>query len=88
MGATSANKLRQIIDNVYRIVAIELLISTQALEFHRPLKSSPKIEKVFSKCREQVPFLDRDRILKKDIDILEQLIRSGSFEEFYWHEIN
>ena len=41
MGANSATKVKRIVDNVETILAIELLNAVQALEFRKPLKTSP-----------------------------------------------
>ncbi|MCK5683537.1 histidine ammonia-lyase [bacterium] len=87
MGATSAIKLNEIIDNVFRIIAIELMISAQAIEFHRPLKTSIEIEKIMKIIRKEVKVLKRDRMLKPDIDILEKMVRDNMFSKFYSKEI-
>ena len=63
MGANAATKLVQVIDNTERILAIELFNATQALEFRRPLKSSPVIEKLHADYRQVVPFIDDDQIM-------------------------
>lgn len=67
MGANAATKCLRVVQNVHRILAIELLTACQALEFTRPSKSSPKVEEVFSAFREKVAFNDSDRILHDDI---------------------
>ncbi|MEI2708408.1 MAG: aromatic amino acid lyase [Chitinophagaceae bacterium] len=48
MGANAATKCFRVIENVQRVLAIELLTAAQALEFRRPLKSSPFIEQIVS----------------------------------------
>lgn len=63
MGANAATKLVQVIDNTERILAIELFNAAQALEFRRPLKSSPVIEKLHADYRKVVPFIDDDQIM-------------------------
>lgn len=63
MGANAATKLVQVIDNTERILAIELFNAAQALEFRRPLKSSPVIEKLHADYRQVVPFIDDDQIM-------------------------
>lgn len=68
MGANAATKCLRIVDNLERILAIELLNASQALEFRRPLKSSEFIENFVSLYREEVPFVDVDRILHYDIE--------------------
>lgn len=67
MGANAATKCKRLIDNVEKVLAIELLTAVQALEFRRPLKSSPTIEKVVTQFRQQVSFIDLDRFLREDM---------------------
>lgn len=68
MGANAATKVLRVADNLERILAIELLNATQALEFRRPLKSSPFIESFVKTYREEVPVVTEDRILHYDIE--------------------
>ena len=63
MGANAATKLVQVVENTERILAIELFNAAQALEFRRPLKSSPIIEKLHADYRKVVPFIDDDQIM-------------------------
>ncbi len=69
MGANAATKLVQVIDNTERILAIELFNAAQALEFRRPLKSSPVIEKLHADYRQVVPFIDDDQIMYPHIAV-------------------
>lgn len=78
MGSISGRKLHQVIDNLEYIQAIELLYATQAMDFRRPLRSTPVIEACHALVREQVPFIDDDRIFADDINALHQLITSGA----------
>lgn len=67
MGANAATKTYRVLENLKTILAIEYLCAAQALEFRRPLKSSPMIEKTFSAFRKEVSFMKEDRILYSDI---------------------
>lgn len=67
MGANGATKTLRIIENLERILAIELMNASQALEFRRPLRSSELIESFISIYRQDVPFVSEDRILHYDI---------------------
>jgi len=60
MGANAATKLLQVVDNVYQVLAIELFTAAQALDFRRPMKSSPVVEDWMGRFREVVPFLPAD----------------------------
>lgn len=63
MGANAAIKLYKIVLNVERVLAIELFNAAQALEFRRPQKSSPVIEKLFYEYRKVVPFIVNDEVM-------------------------
>jgi histidine ammonia-lyase len=67
MGANAATKCLRVVQNVETILAIELLTAVQALEYRRPLRSSPAIEKIVSAFREKVSFNDSDRVLRDDM---------------------
>ncbi|MDR0692067.1 MAG: histidine ammonia-lyase [Prevotellaceae bacterium] len=67
MGGNAATKLLKVIDNMERILAIELMNAAQAIEFRRPEKSSPVLEAFFHEFRKVVPYLPEDRILYEDM---------------------
>ncbi len=67
MGANAATKCYKIVENLERILAIELMNASQAIEFRRPLQSSAFIEMFLKSFRESVPLLTEDRILHFDI---------------------
>ena len=48
----------------------------QALDFRKPLKSSPKIEAIKKEYRKLVPFYDHDRVLYNDIQITVDFMRA------------
>ena len=65
MGANAATKAYKVVENVEKILAIELLNAAQALEFRRPLKSSEFIEDFIEQYRRFVPFVENDTIMYK-----------------------
>ncbi|MCB0475857.1 MAG: histidine ammonia-lyase, partial [Flavobacteriaceae bacterium] len=67
MGANAATKCKQVTDNLETILAIELMNAAQALEFRRPLKSSPFLESLVMTYRTEVPFLEEDTVLHDEI---------------------
>ena len=67
MGANAAVKCKRVVDNVEKVLAIELLTAVQALEFRRPLKSSDAIEKIVAEFRKVVSFNDADRVMQVEI---------------------
>ena len=68
MGSNSATKLVRVLDNTVRVLAIELMVAAQALEFRRPLKSSPDVEALFQLYRQHVPFVDNDTFMAPLLD--------------------
>jgi len=81
MGANAATKVLQIVDNLERILAIELMNAAQALEFRRPTKSSEFIESFIKSYRQDVPVVETDRILHHDIENTIAFLRSFAIEE-------
>lgn len=67
MGANAATKCDRLVNNVEKVLAIELLTAAQALEFRRPLKSSAFIENFVAAFRQRVDFNEKDRILHDDM---------------------
>lgn len=67
MGANGATKAYRVVMNLKQILAIEWLTASQALHFRKPLNSSPFIENLMTQYRENVSFIENDRILHYDI---------------------
>ena len=67
MAANAATKLYKVVENVEKLLAIEFMVSAQALEFRRPLRSSSFLESIVEKYRKIVPVLENDRILSIDM---------------------
>jgi histidine ammonia-lyase len=82
MGMTAALKLREIVSNAERVLAIELVTAAEALDYRAPLRSSLAIEEARALIRALVPRLTEDRPLSGDIEKLSESIRSGRFDEF------
>ena len=74
MGANAATKLVRVIENTEKVLAIELMNAAQALQFRRPLHSSPAIEQIFSDFRSVVPFVEDDcyfhPLIEKSIEFI------------------
>lgn len=80
MGMTAALKARQVMDFVRTVLAIELLVAAQAIDFQHPKgKAGPGVEKAWSAIREVVPFMESDREVHRDIRAVERLIDQGAF---------
>ena len=74
MGANAVTKLWKVVQNVQRVLAIELLTAAQALELRRPHKSSPVLENVFAKLREVAPFMGTDDVLHYRMKAAEEFL--------------
>lgn len=68
MGANAATKCLKIMENLERILAIELMNASQAIEYRRPLQTSEFLESFLKSYREEVPLVKEDRILHYDIE--------------------
>ncbi len=78
MGSNAATKAYRIVNNLYSILAIELITAAQALMFRRPLKTSPLLEEFVYTFREHVPFIEDDRVLHHDIAKAELFLKNFS----------
>ena len=81
MGSISGRKFNQVLNNLEKILAIELLYACQGLEFRRPLKSSPVLEEIFGLVRSKVAKLEDDRLIGEDILSIIQMIQSSKMKE-------
>lgn len=77
MGANAATKCLRVINNVEKVLAIELLSAAQALDFRRPKKTSPILEQLMHSFRQTTTFNDADRVLQED------MVRAISFLQTY-----
>ena len=84
MGSIAAQKCYQVLENVWRVAAIELLVACQAIDFTRiigdtkkPLKCGKGTEAVYGLVRKKISHLDRDRMLHADIEAALGLLKSG-----------
>lgn len=77
MGAFAARKALKVVNHVETVLAIELLCACQALDFLRPLRTTPALERVYEAVREAVPHMGRDRHLTPDVEAVTRLLREG-----------
>ncbi|RZM27593.1 MAG: histidine ammonia-lyase [Pedobacter sp.] len=76
MGANGATKCFRILNNLERILAIELLTAAQGIEFRRPLKTSAELEVLLAAYRKGIPPHEEDRLLADDIHASIQFLKS------------
>jgi len=79
MNPTAGLKARAILENTRRVIAIELICATQALDFRDPTKCGGRA--AYKKVREKVPMVREDRALASDIESVTKMISDGSLLE-------
>jgi histidine ammonia-lyase len=81
MGANAATKAYRVVNNVYAILAIELITAAQALNFRRPLRTSPFLEDFVDTFRHAVPFIEDDRVFHVDLRQAENFLKALQLPE-------
>jgi len=79
MATHGARRLTRMVENAAAVVGIELLAAAQGIDFHRPSRSSARLEAVHADIRATVPFYAADRYFAPDIDAAKALVASGKF---------
>lgn len=79
MGWHAGRKLRKVVDNLRRVIAIELVTAARALEMRAPLKPAPITGALLAKLRKEVPGVGPDRFLAPELEAAERLLGDGSF---------
>jgi histidine ammonia-lyase len=77
MAANAATKTRRIVLNLERLLAMELMVAAQALDYRRPHRSAPPVEALHEKYRKMVPTLAEDRLLHYDIALSIRFLREN-----------
>ena len=77
MGSISGRKALNVVENLEKILAIELLCACQALDFRHPIRTTPVLEEIHQKVREQVPHTTEDRIFGEDIALAQRMLSEG-----------
>ncbi len=80
MGPTAAWKAARVVQNASRVLGVELLAACEALDFRRPLRSSPPLEAVVALVRSHVPSHGYDRALSPEIEALAALVGTGAVQ--------
>ena len=79
MGANAATKAYRVVNNLETILAIELFNAAQALDFRRPLKTSPFLEDFVAKYRREVPFIEEDTVMHDEMEKTIRFLRKVDF---------
>jgi len=77
MGWGAARKLRTVLANLRRILAIELVAAARGLDLRAPLRPAPATAAAVAELRASVPGPAADRYLSPDLAAAEELLRSG-----------
>jgi len=80
MGANAATKLLKVVENVETVLGIEMLNAAQALDFRKPLQTSPFLESFVNSLRETVPFANEDRVFSYDIKKCVSFLRNTAVD--------
>jgi histidine ammonia-lyase len=75
MGWHAGRKLRKVVDNLRRVIAIELVTAARALEMRAPLKPAPITGALLTKLRKDVPGVGPDRFLAPELEAAERLLK-------------
>ncbi|WP_100961362.1 histidine ammonia-lyase [Bosea sp. FBZP-16] len=78
MATHGAFRLIEMAKNAASIIAVELMAAAEAIEHHRPLKTSPRLEPVLALIRARVAPLTEDRYLAPDLAAATELVLSGA----------
>ena len=74
MGSISGRKLNQVIDNLEKILAVELICAAQAFDYRRPMKSGKILEACHHLVRDHISHTEEDRVFSDDLQVATQLI--------------
>jgi len=77
MGSISARRVNEVIGNVEKILAVELVCAAQAFDFRKPMKSAPILEICHSEVRKTIDHADVDRVFAHDLEAAREIIKSG-----------
>ncbi|HEY0672993.1 MAG TPA: histidine ammonia-lyase [Longimicrobiales bacterium] len=83
MGQGAALKAREAARLLETVIALELLVGAQALEFLKPLRPGRGVQRAYERVREAVSALDSDRYLAPDIEVMTRLVHEGAFASIH-----
>ena len=81
MGWSAGRKLRRLLGNVCRILAVEAACAAQALDLRSPLQPGHATSAVLERIRQDIPFIESDTFMAPHLEAAERLVRSGSLVE-------
>ncbi|HEX7041940.1 MAG TPA: histidine ammonia-lyase [Patescibacteria group bacterium] len=78
MGTNAAIKIQRILRNTQYVLAIELMLGAQALDFKKGKKPGKGILAAYNLIRSKVPYLKKDKVIYKDLEKIKEMVRDGS----------
>jgi histidine ammonia-lyase len=81
MGWGAGRKLLAILDNIARVIAAELVVAAQAIEFRQPLRPAPGVRAIWQGIRELVPVLTADRPIGVELEQVADFVEAGRLDE-------
>jgi histidine ammonia-lyase len=87
MGTNAALKIQRIIRNTQYVLAIELMLGCQALDFKKGKKPGLGIKVAYDLIRQEVPYIKRDKIMYKYVEKIKELIKSEKLRKAVEREI-
>jgi histidine ammonia-lyase len=76
MGANAATKLLQVLDNLFKILGVELMNASQAIYFRAPLKTSPVLDELLTEFRKFVPISEEDEYMHPRMEASKKFIEN------------
>ncbi len=77
MGTNAALKIQRILKNTQYVLAIELMLGSQALDFKKGKKPGKGVRAAYNLIRSQVPYLKKDKVIYKDLEKIKEMVRTG-----------
>jgi len=81
MGWSAGMKLRKVLENLSRILAVEALCAAQALDLRAPLRPAPATGATHRRVRREIPFIEEDQFLAPHLKSAEELVSFGALVE-------
>lgn len=76
MGSIGGRKALRVVENVEKIIGVEIFCAAQALDFHRPLKSSKAMAAIHNYVREKIKHINEDRIMHEDMELAIRMVQN------------
>lgn len=81
MGSIGGRKALKVIENVEKIIGVEIFCAAQALDFHRPLKSSKVMEAIHNHVRSKIPHITKDGVMNEIMETAIDMVKSKELIE-------